>query len=150
MYKFTAEQFLPIDVKSAWSFFSSPQNLALICPPEMEFKILTSLTGEEIYDGMTIDYRVRPLLGIPMHWRTEIMNVQTQKAFTDRQLKGPYAVWEHTHTFTPKEGGVLMHDVINYQIPYGILGTFAHSLVIRKKIENIFTYRKKILTDLFK
>ena len=69
--------------------------------------------------------------------------------FVDNQLKGPYKLWEHTHTFTEKEDGVLMHDIVKYQIPFGFLGTIAHSLIIRKKLEHIFSFRKEILEKIF-
>ncbi|MBC8046328.1 MAG: SRPBCC family protein [Fimbriimonadaceae bacterium] len=149
MHQFKAEQFFPIDKKRAWDFFSSPKNLSKITPPEMDFKILSPLNGEEIFEGMKIDYTVKPLFGISVRWQTEICKVKNQKYFTDSQLKGPYKVWEHTHTFTEVTGGVNMQDVINYQLPFGFIGNVAHSLFVRKKIENIFSYRKQILEKIF-
>ena len=98
---------------------------------------------------MRIDYKVKPLFGIPMHWQTEIMHVQKPFSFTDIQLKGPYSCWEHTHTFTEKENGVLMQDVVKYQLPFGPLGVVAHSLLVRKKIEALFRYRKGAIERVF-
>ena len=150
MYQLSDEQFLPISLQQAWDFFSSPKNLAKITPPEMGFIIRTKLDDSRgIYSGMLIDYTVKPLLGIPMHWRTEISQVADKHQFTDRQLIGPYKVWEHTHTFVEKDGGVLMTDHINYQLPLGFLGTIAHALLVRRKIESIFTYRKAVLLKMF-
>ncbi len=149
IYQYTAEQFLPISVSKAWDFFSSPKNLSKITPPEMDFKILTQLEDKEIYEGMLIDYTVKPMLGIPMHWQTKIINVKSLEVFADTQLKGPYKLWHHTHTFIEKDGGVLMTDVVNYELPFGILGDWVHSLIVRKKIESIFAYRKQVLEKLF-
>ncbi len=149
IFQYKTEQFLPISIDKAWDFFSSPKNLSLITPPEMDFKILTQLNGKEIYEGMLIDYTVKPLLGIAMHWQTKICNVEKNKVFADTQLKGPYKLWEHTHTFKEIEGGVLMNDVINYELPLGFIGNIAHSLFIKNKIENIFVYRKKVLEKIF-
>ena len=148
-YYYKAEQFLPTDIQTAWNFFSSAKNLAVITPPELDFKILTNLGDKGIYEGMIIDYTVKPLLGIPLHWKTEIQKINEPAMFVDNQLKGPYKLWEHTHTFTEKENGVLMHDVVKYQIPFGFLGTIAHSLIIRKKLEHIFSFRKEILEKIF-
>ena len=148
-HKFEAEQVLPIDLARAWAFFSSPGNLSIITPPEMEFKILTNNLSPEIYNGMIIDYRVKPLAGIPMKWRTEIRNVTHLKTFTDIQLIGPYKKWEHTHTFTACEEGVLMKDEIIYMLPFGILGSLAHRMMIKNKIEKIFLYRRSVLLKLF-
>lgn len=149
MFHYKTEQFLPIGIDEAWSFFSSPENLARITPTELDFKILTNLKDEEIYEGMKIDYTVKPLFKIPMRWQTEIIKVNKGKYFTDRQLKGPYKIWEHTHTFKPVNGGVLMQDAINYQLPLGFIGNFAHKFLVKKKIENIFIYRKNILEKIF-
>ena len=150
MHQLTAEQFLPISLQEAWDFFSSPKNLSKITPPEMGFIIRTNLDDNNgIYDGMLIDYTVKPLFGIPMHWRTEIHSVKDKYQFADRQLIGPYSVWEHTHTFVEKDGGVLMSDVVNYKLPMGPLGDLAHVLLVRRKIEGIFAYRKQVLDRMF-
>ena len=149
MHQFKAEQFLPINKREAWDFFSSPKNLSLITPPEMDFKIISKLNGEEIFEGMKIDYTVKPLFGIAIHWQTEICKVENQRYFTDRQVKGPYKIWQHTHTFSEIKGGVLMHDVVNYKLPFGFIGRALNSIFIRRKIETIFEYRKNILNNLF-
>ena len=130
-------------------FFSSPKNLAAITPDELDFKILSTLDNEEIFEGMKIDYIVKPVLKVPVHWQTEIIKVNRGLSFTDTQLKGPYKIWEHTHIFKAVTGGVLMNDIIHYQLPFGIIGNIAHGLFVRKKIENIFTYRKNILEKIF-
>lgn len=149
MHQFRTEQFLPIDITKAWAFFSSPQNLSVITPPEMDFNILTKLNGENIYEGMKIDYTVKPLFGIKVNWQTEIINVMFQSYFTDRQIIGPYKVWEHTHSFMEKENGVLMSDVVNYKLPFGFLGRIVERVVVRRKINAIFNYRKYILNTMF-
>lgn len=149
IHEYKAQQTLPISLDLAWEFFSSPKNLAIITPPEMDFKILTKDLNVEIFDGMEINYRVRPLLGIPMKWKTKLCKIDDKKSFTDIQLKGPYSIWEHTHTFISTENGILMNDVIRYKIPMGFIGNWLNTLFIRKKIENIFNYRRQILEKLF-
>ncbi len=115
----------------------------------MDFQILTSLDDREIYEGMVIDYTVKPLLGLPLRWQTEIVKVNKPFYFTDRQVKGPYKIWEHTHTYFEKENGILMTDEIKYQLPLGILGNWMNTLIVQKKIESIFAYRKAILIKMF-
>lgn len=149
MHQFSTTQFLPIPIKEAWNFFSSPENLSKITPPEMAFKIISQSSFNGIYNGQLIDYRVKPMLGIPVKWRTEICDIVTHKYFTDRQLIGPYEVWEHTHTFNEVEGGVLMRDEVNYKLPLGIIGQFINALVVKDKISKIFEYRESVLKQLF-
>jgi ligand-binding SRPBCC domain-containing protein len=149
VHQYKTEQWLPVSIDQAWDFFATPKNLAAITPPRLGFNILTKLNGTEIYPGMIIDYKVRPLFGIPVHWKTGIRNVLKLKYFTDVQLKGPYKVWEHTHSFETDNEGVLMSDVINYELPLGVFGILTEKLLVRKEIEKIFCYRKKILDKLF-
>lgn len=149
IFQYKTEQLLPIDIKSAWSFFSSPANLILITPGELDFKILTPLNEDEIYEGMVIDYKVKPLFGIPVRWKTEICELNKPFSFTDRQLKGPYRIWEHRHAFIEKDNGVLVKDKVNYQLPFGVIGSLTHLLLVRKKIETIFNYRRQMLHKIF-
>ena len=151
VYYLHAEQLLPVDLQTAWAFFSSPNNLALITPPEMDFKPLTPMAdGAEIYPGMLIDYKVKPLLGISLHWQTEICSVEKPHRFMDQQLKGPYRIWEHTHTFTQTDTGVLMKDEVKYQLPFGPLGSLAHTLLVHKKLQALFRFRKAAIERIFK
>jgi ligand-binding SRPBCC domain-containing protein len=149
IYHLKTEHLLPVNIEKAWQFFSSAKNLALITPPEMEFKILTKLEDKEIFEGLLIDYTVKPVFGIPLKWQTEIFKVDKPHSFADRQLKGPYKIWEHTHTFIQKENGTLMIDEIKYQIPFGIFGQLAHSLFVKEKVKEIFKFREKALEKIF-
>lgn len=148
-FHFKTEQLLPVDINEAWDFFSSPENLSVITPPALDFTILDDLKDKEIYTGMIINYRVKPLFGIPVKWQTEITDVEKPFSFTDRQLKGPYYLWEHHHGFVEKADGVLVMDHVRYQLPFGFIGTISHSLVIRKKLDDIFDFRRSTLKRLF-
>jgi ligand-binding SRPBCC domain-containing protein len=149
VHKLQSEQQLPITLERAWDFFSSPKNLSRITPVEMDFQILGPVELQKIVSGAKIEYSVKPLWGIPVIWHTLITDVSEPRRFTDKQLKGPYSVWEHTHTFIENEGGVLMVDYIKYALPLGFLGDIFHSLVVRKKIQSIFEFRRKTLEKLF-
>lgn len=137
------------DIQTAWDFFSSPNNLSRITPEEMGFVVLSKLTEAEIYKGMTIDYTVSPVLGIPLRWQTEITEVNYQKSFTDFQKKGPYKLWRHRHEFIPNQRGVMMIDTVDYELPFGIIGQIAHGLFVKKKLNTIFNFRHQVLEQLF-
>ena len=114
----------------------------------MDFRILHP-TDEATYAGMLIDYKVRPLLGIPLYWQTKITVVDKPNSFTDMQLKGPYSLWEHTHLFIAQNSGVLMKDHVRYRVPLGALGDLVNKLVVKKKIGRIFDFRRQKLESLF-
>lgn len=149
IYYFRTEHLLPVSIDQAWDFFSSSKNLALITPPEMDFKILSRHDEKEIYEGMLIDYTIKPVFGIPLNWQTEIFNINKPHSFTDRQLWGSYKIWEHTRTFIQQEYGVLLEDEIKYQIPFGIIGQLVHKLFVKEKVKEIFQFREKALDKIF-
>lgn len=150
IYTLHREQFLPISMQEAWAFFSTPNNLPKITPKDMGFTMVSGMSEEEIYKGQLIEYRVSPLLGIKLKWVTEIGEVQAPYKFVDTQLKGPYALWEHTHTFKEVKGGVMMYDDLRYAIPFGVLGLLAHSIIVKGKLEDIFNFRAQTLKEYFK
>ncbi len=142
------QQFLPISVEEAWSFFSKPQNLNEITPDDMNFEILTQDISK-MYQGMIIQYNVSPFPMVKMGWVTEITHVDENRIFVDEQRFGPYSFWHHQHIFEEAEDGVLMTDILNYKPPFGIVGKLMNHLVIDKKVNAIFEYRTKTLQNKF-
>lgn len=148
MYQLKRKQFVKTDLKTCWNFFSSPQNLKRITPPYMGFNIKFDLP-EKMYEGLMIEYSVKPVLGIPMTWITEIKTVKDNLFFVDEQRKGPYKIWHHEHHFKEVEGGVEMTDIVSYELPLGIFGEFAHALFVKKQLEGIFNFRIKMVDEIF-
>ena len=139
---------LNVSLEKAWDFFSDPRNLKEITPDYMGFEIQSEISGN-MYPGMIISYIVKPLMGIPMNWMTEITHVQDQVYFVDEQRIGPYKVWHHEHHFKAIEGGVEMIDIVNYALPLGFIGKSLEPLLVRKKLEEIFNYRERKMEELF-
>ena len=89
IYQINERLELAASVDEAWDFISSPANLKKITPPYMGFEISTPGLPEKIYPGLMISYKVRPVLGIPMTWLTEITHVSEPYYFVDEQRVGP-------------------------------------------------------------
>lgn len=140
---------LPIDLQTAWNFFSNPKNLKEITPEYMGFNITSAFFKEKMYPGMVITYKVTPLLTIPMRWMTEITQVKENEYFIDEQRVGPYKIWHHQHHFKAIEGGVEMTDIIDYVIPFGFLGRLLEPIVVQPKLKEIFNFREKRVKELF-
>ena len=148
LYQFKTKQNIPISIDKAWSFFSNPENLKEITPKEMNFTIISG-ANRSIYSGQIIQYKVTPMLGISTKWVTEITHVKEKEYFVDEQRFGPYALWHHKHFIKEIEGGIEMEDIVDYKIPFGLLGQFAHWLFVKNKLNQIFKYREQILIKLF-
>ena len=140
---------LATPLEELWEFISSPVNLKKITPDHMGFDIRTFPLPEKIYPGLMISYRVRPVLGIPMNWLTEITHVVEPYYFVDEQRSGPYALWHHEHRLVPTDRGVRMSDLVTYRLPAGPLGSMAHGLFVKKQLERIFRYRELALEKRF-
>jgi ligand-binding SRPBCC domain-containing protein len=149
IYTIKRTQFLPITLKEAWAFFSTPRNLSKITPKEMGFEILYVSGGEKMDTGQIIRYFVRILPFIKIHWVTEIKHVSEPNYFVDEQRFGPYALWHHQHHFKEVDGGVEMIDEVNYAIPFGIIGRLTGWLFVQREVNSIFDYRFKVLEAYF-
>jgi ligand-binding SRPBCC domain-containing protein len=141
VYSFKTIQILPIPMETAWDFFSSPANLSEITPDNLGFKTISKYHGEKMYPGQVIEYKVSPLLGIPLYWMTEITHVEHHKYFVDEQRFGPYSMWHHQHHFKQVEEGVEMTDIVHYKLPFWFFGDIANWLFVKQQLKGIFDYR---------
>lgn len=132
-------------LKEVFAFFAKPENLEVITPPELSFKILTP-SPVPMHVGSVIHYALN-IQGVPFTWVTAIPEYVPNEKFVDVMLQGPYRFWHHTHTFTKTKEGTEIHDRVVYALPYGPLGKLVHSLKVRKQIEGIFNYREQFLKN---
>jgi ligand-binding SRPBCC domain-containing protein len=149
VYSIKTVQHLPWSMEETWDFFSSPKNLSKITPQKLGFEIVSKHHGEKMYPGQIIEYKVNPVLGIPLYWMTEITHVEEGKFFVDEQRFGPYSMWHHQHHFKKVEGGVEMTDIVHYKLPLGFLGDIAQVLFVKKQLKEIFDYRFKAVEEMF-
>jgi ligand-binding SRPBCC domain-containing protein len=145
-YTYERTQFFPYPPGQIFPFFESPENLGTITPSWLSFRIITPLPVE-MKEGTAIEYTIS-WLGLPMRWRTLITRFNPPHEFADIQLKGPYALWEHTHRFREVDGGTEMTDTVRYALPFGPFGRIAHSLFIRGQLQRIFDHRAAVLARL--
>lgn len=148
LYQLHAKQALPISRKKAWDFLSNPKNLKEITPDHMGFHIVSG-ADRPMFEGQIIQYIVKPFPGYSTKWVTEITHVREGEYFVDEQRFGPYALWHHKHFLSDIEGGVLMEDIIDYKIPFGLLGQLVQPFLVKKQLTQIFEYREAKLNELF-
>ena len=148
LYTLHKKQNLPITQQQAWDFLSDPKNLNTITPEYMGFHILSG-AERPMFAGQIIQYIVTPVLGIKTKWVTEITHVVDKEYFVDEQRFGPYTLWHHKHFIKEIDGGIEMEDIIDYKLPFGILGQLVHPMLVKPKLEEIFNYRTQKLEQLF-
>ena len=147
-YTIQCEQEIPISLNEAWEFFSRPGNLEKLTPKDIGFEILHN-DSEVMHEGQIICYKIGILPMIKVNWVTEITKVIDKVRFVDDQRVGPYKLWHHTHEFVETTNGVLMKDRVHYALPFGIIGKIAHVLFVRKKLQQIFAFRKQAVEEFF-
>ncbi|MFM1919363.1 MAG: hypothetical protein RLZZ303_997 [Candidatus Hydrogenedentota bacterium] len=148
LLKLESTQEVPAPLEEVWPFFATPANLERMTPDTLRMGIITP--GELVMkEGALFDYVIR-MRGVPMRWTTLITACEPPHRFIDVQLRGPYSYWHHTHTFERREGGgTILRDEVLYGMPFGPLGLVAHALMVKRDLNQIFQYRRKVIEDLF-
>jgi hypothetical protein len=147
LYTLRQQQWIPRPISEAFAFFADAHNLQLITPPWLGFKILSRST-DSIAEGTEIIYRLR-LHGIPIPWRTRILDWDPPYGFVDVQKSGPYRFWHHRHKFEAHGARTLMFDSVDYVLPFCRLGRIVHALKVRSDVQRIFDYRYQRIEELF-
>lgn len=149
VYTLKREQVLTQPIDQVFEFFADAGNLEAITPSWLRFSILTP-RPVPMAQGALIEYRLR-WRRAPIRWVTRIEVWEPPRRFCDVQLRGPYRLWEHEHTFEPCAAGTLMRDVVRYALPFGVLGRLAHRLIVQSDLDSVFNYRAvrvaEILTE---
>jgi ligand-binding SRPBCC domain-containing protein len=139
---------VPLPQPAVFDFFSRAENLEELTPPWLHFRIVTS-QPIEMTRGAVIAYQLR-VRGIPIRWLTEIELWRPPYEFVDVQVKGPYKVWRHMHRFEEIEDGTRIVDVVNYSLPFGVLGRLVHRLQVADDLRQIFDFREQRVRTLLR
>ena len=146
VYELTDHFEVAADVERCWQFFGSAENLPLITPPWLRFTIAMPSPLPAIGAESELDYTIR-WMGVPVQWRTRIIDWSPPRQFIDLQIRGPYGLWHHQHTFTPLPdgGGVRCFDRVIYQLPVPGVRRAVHALIVKKQLIEIFRFRRKVI-----
>ena len=142
-YELTDEFTVRADAAATWDFFSRADNLPAITPPWLRFTVRTP-GPVEMTDGTLLDYTIR-WNGIPVKWRTRIIDWSPPRQFIDIQLRGPYALWHHQHVFEPVGDSTRCRDRVIYKLPAGPLGRMVHAGMVKRQLLGIFTFRREVI-----
>lgn len=140
-------QWVPSPLDKVWDFFSTETNLERLTPPWLNFRVKEKST-DQIADGTKISYQLS-LHGLPVKWVSKIEDWQPPERFCDRQIRGPYQLWHHEHTFESLAGGTLLSDKVQYKLPLGILGRNVAGLLVDRDLSKIFQYRRQVVAREF-
>jgi ligand-binding SRPBCC domain-containing protein len=143
---YTASQTVPRPRADVFAFFSDAQNLEAITPPWLSFRMVHRTPGE-MRPGTELTYRLK-IHGIPVRWVSRITEWVPDQRFVDEQIRGPYAIWHHTHTFEEVDGGTRIDDLVRYRLPVAPLGDWIAGWLVARDVRRIFDYRRLRIAEL--
>ncbi len=144
LFRLHSEVVISEPLERVFPFFANAVNLQWITPPWLNFEV-TSPTPIEMKPGQTIDYRLK-VRGFPLRWRSEITEWEPPHRFVDEQIRGPYKVWHHEHTFMERDGKTVCEDDVVYAV---LGGPLVNRLLVEPDVKRIFEYRRKRLLEIF-
>lgn len=142
-YELTDHFIVAAPADKTWTFFGQPENLPTITPPWLRFQ-MASRDGTPIGPDTLLDYTIR-WAGVPIRWRTRIIDWTPPRQFIDLQIRGPYTLWHHQHTFEPTPDGVECRDRVIYKLPASVFGRVVHAVAVRRQLLEIFGYRREVI-----
>ncbi len=132
---------IPVETLFAWH--ARDGAISRLTPPWAPLKMI-SRSGPGIQKGVKVAFRLS-LFKIPMIWEAEHIDYQANKEFKDRQIKGPFSKWEHTHRFiSDGRENSIMEDKVEFELPFGFLSRPFYGFA-RKEFERMFNYRHRVL-----
>ena len=146
LYYLEREQWLPRPIEQVFSFFSRPENLQVLTPPWLDFRMVE--TPQTLGTGSLMRYRLR-WHWLPVRWTTEIVVWEPPNRVVDRQASGPCVLWNHEHRFSPSHGATSMRDCVTYALPLGVMGRLAHSMRVKRDLEHMFDFRAEAMRRMF-
>ncbi|HSH17002.1 MAG TPA: TIGR01777 family oxidoreductase [Verrucomicrobiae bacterium] len=133
---------IEVDATALERWHLAPGAFQRLAPPWERMRILQE--PDSIVDGARaiIQMKAGPLW---VKWVAEHKDCRPGIGFTDVQVKGPFAHWEHVHTFRPAGAGACeLVDEVHYRLPLGFAGQMFGGAAVRKKLERMFRYRHAI------
>jgi ligand-binding SRPBCC domain-containing protein len=143
-FTFESELLLARPIQEVFAFFSDAGNLETLTPPFLNFHVITP-QPIPMAAGTRIQYRLK-IHGIPIRWESEISVWEPPYRFVDEQLRGPYRLWHHEHTFAERDGRTAVHDHVTYAV-FG--GAIINKLMVAPDVRRIFAFRHEKLRELF-
>jgi len=146
-WRLRSSLWIPHPPEVVFPYFADARNLEALTPAWLSFQILTPMPIA-LQVGALIDYRIG-VRGVPLRWRTRIAQWEPPYAFADEQLRGPYALWHHTHSFTPCDGGTVLSDRVEMRPRGGPLAGLLMAMFVRRDVERIFRHRAQVMIERF-
>jgi ligand-binding SRPBCC domain-containing protein len=113
----------------------------------------TDWTGEQAIAGVTsgligpeqeVTWKGRHF-GISISHTSRISAYDRPRYFQDCMVRGSFRSFCHDHFFEAGDGATLMKDVMQFEAPFGILGSLAERLILKRHMIGLLLHRNQHL-----
>jgi ligand-binding SRPBCC domain-containing protein len=136
---------LDCSAEGLFDFLSRTANVPLVTDPKMGISFTSA--PEVIEEGSRLDFQIITF-GQIVKSTHQIIEFKRPTRVVEQQITGPMKSWVHTHEYIPQGNGVLMRDIVDFQMPGGLLGMLLSESKVRDHLEDGFFYREQRLKEL--
>ncbi len=140
MKTFIKETYINATEEELFNFHMDINNILKITPNNIKTSILTDII--EPKEGSLITLKTKKNF-LTFLWIVRIDKIKYPNLFIDKALKSPFKYWEHQHIFEKQDNRVLLKDIVNYELPFGFIGSL-FSKFIESDLEKMFAFRHKV------
>jgi uncharacterized protein (TIGR01777 family) len=132
---------MPVSADELYAWHARPLAFQRLQPP-WEHTTVLKQEGQFGTDGFLITVRTSTVGPLKGTWLAEAHDFLPGRRFQDRELRGPFAFWNHTHLMIPEGAEAsTLEDLIEYRVPFGLPGRLFAGGLVRKRLATVFTYR---------
>ena len=111
-------------------------------------RVASGRTSGRFAEGEQVTWSARHF-GLRFRMTSLVFDVERPRRFRDRQVRGPFGSFLHTHEFEPLDGGTLMRDTIDFRSPFGPIGRMVDVSVMRRHLIGVITERNDAISEHF-
>lgn len=145
MERYQSSVVINAPIEQVFHFHDDTNNLLKITPPGVKVSFTTR--GKKGL-GQDILLSVRQFGFLKTSWHVRITEYLPPNRMVDEQIRGPFAYWKQTRVIESTPQGTKLTDIVEYRMPFGILGTLAAFLFVRRQITDMFRYRQQRTKEL--
>lgn len=127
-------------ISAVFHFHDDTRNLVRITPPNIHVEFSTKGSPGK---GLHVYLTVTQFKVLRTRWHVTICDYQEPTLMTDEQVEGPFRKWKQTRLFEQTATGTLLTDIVEYELPFGLLGRIADALVVGNQIKKMFQFRQR-------
>lgn len=83
--------------------------------------------------------------GIRWQMTSRITALERPRFFQDCMVRGPFAVFEHSHSFEDMGDAIRMHDELRFEAPLGVVGRLVAERILAGHLTRFLVERNAIL-----